>query len=117
MVQLYGVIKSVAAVDMHAGNDAVLASAAELYLLEWSRRAQDTLLMQGLISPDQLARQSVRRQELILEQGEDILELIGCFKLDRAGLFTPISSYDYVAWYADQHEQHGYENQRIAEAV
>ncbi len=106
LVQLHGTLQSVAAVEQHAKIDGALAAAAELHLLASYRRFHSCLQRFGDLDQAMARRQAARRQELLDDDGPALLDLIDRFELERVGLTTPISSGDYVEWYASQHALH-----------
>ncbi|WP_240002210.1 MULTISPECIES: hypothetical protein [unclassified Photorhabdus] len=46
-----------------------------------------------------------RRIEYIRQHADRINDYIPSFGVDKAGIETPISSDDYISWYANNHHQ------------
>ncbi len=103
MVQSYGVLCCLQSAMHYLPVDSRVQLALELYLLDWHERLALPMLMTQAIQPVELKQGRERRQALLAEHGSALVELINEFGLEAAGLLTPISSDDYIDWYAEYH--------------
>ncbi|MDC9615164.1 cytochrome-c oxidase [Xenorhabdus khoisanae] len=77
----------------------------EGYLLDWTHRSMSNLLINEIIDLQESKKTEERRTEYIRKNAEKIIDFISCFEVDKSGIETPISSDDYISWYAENHDQ------------
>ncbi len=77
----------------------------EGYLLDWTHRTMSNLLRSEVINLQESQRIDERRIEYIRKHADRINDYITSFGVDKIGIETPISSNDYITWYADNHHQ------------
>ncbi|AOM39971.1 cytochrome-c oxidase [Xenorhabdus hominickii] len=75
----------------------------EGYLLDWVHRNMSKLLQNEVIDLQRSKKTDERRTEYIREYAEKINDYISSFEVDKFGIETPISSNDYISWYARSH--------------
>ncbi|WP_246593505.1 hypothetical protein [Photorhabdus akhurstii] len=77
----------------------------EGYLLDWIHRTMSNLLKSEVINLQESQRIDERRIEYIRKHADRINDYITSFGVDKIGIKTPISSNDYITWYANNHRQ------------
>ncbi|MCG3470471.1 cytochrome-c oxidase [Xenorhabdus bovienii] len=77
----------------------------EGYLLDWVHRTMSNLLIGEVIDFQEAKKIDERRIEYIRKYAEKINDYISEFAVDKSGIETPISSDDYISWYAGNHNQ------------
>ncbi|WP_448511412.1 acyl-CoA dehydrogenase family protein [Photorhabdus laumondii] len=89
----------------HDNNDDDLCMIIEGYLLDWIHRNMSNLLRSEVINLQESKKIDERRIEYIRQHADRINDYIPSFGVDKAGIETPISSDDYISWYANNHHQ------------
>ncbi|MCA6220888.1 acyl-CoA dehydrogenase family protein [Photorhabdus antumapuensis] len=89
----------------HNNNNDDFDMIIEGYLLDWIHRTMSNLLKSEVINLQESQKIDERRIEYIRKHAERINDYISSFGVDKAGIETPISSHDYISWYANNHHQ------------
>ncbi|MCC8374954.1 cytochrome-c oxidase [Photorhabdus bodei] len=89
----------------HDNNNDDLGMIIEGYLLDWIHRSMSNLLRSEVINLQESKKIDERRIEYIRQHADRINNYISSFGVDKIGIETPISSNDYISWYADNHHQ------------
>ncbi|TNH44601.1 acyl-CoA dehydrogenase family protein [Photorhabdus luminescens] len=104
--QTYAVLSVVTTtIDTYHNNDDEFDMIIEGYLLDWIHRTMSNLLRSEVINLQESQKINDRRIEYIRNHADRINDYISSFGMDKAGIETPISSHDYISWYADNHHQ------------
>ncbi|MEK9498597.1 cytochrome-c oxidase [Photorhabdus sp. P32] len=104
--QTYAVLSVVTTtIDTYHHTDDDFDMIIEGYLLDWVHRTMSNLLRSEVINLQQSQKVEERRIEYIRKHADRINDYISSFDMDKAGIETPISSNDYISWYADNHHQ------------
>ncbi|MBS9441698.1 cytochrome-c oxidase [Photorhabdus heterorhabditis] len=77
----------------------------EGYLLDCIHRTMSNLLRSEVINLQEAKKIDERRIEYIRQHADRINDYIASFGVDKIGIETPISSNDYISWYANNHHQ------------
>ncbi|WP_233420582.1 hypothetical protein [Xenorhabdus nematophila] len=77
----------------------------EGYLLDWIHRSMRDLLISEIINIQESKKLNERHITYIRDHAEIINGYIYDFEMDKSGIETPISSNDYIGWYAGNHDQ------------
>ncbi|SFU36337.1 cytochrome-c oxidase [Xenorhabdus koppenhoeferi] len=77
----------------------------EGYLLDWIHRSMRDLLISEIINIQESKKLNERHITYIRDHAEIINCYIYDFEMDKSGIETPISSDDYIGWYAGNHDQ------------
>ncbi|CAQ84418.1 MULTISPECIES: acyl-CoA dehydrogenase family protein [Photorhabdus] len=89
----------------HDNNDDDFYMIIEGYLLDWIYRTMSNLLKSEVINLQESQKIDERRIEYIRKHADRINDYITNFGVDKIGIETPISSNDYISWYANNHHQ------------
>lgn len=104
LTQIFGVFAATKAIlpRIEAGIRPV-STALEIFLHDWNDKLSGELLLAGAqdVTEQRLLRQ--RRSELLRLEGEGVLSMLDHFGVSEANVRTPISSGNYIDWYAAQH--------------
>ncbi|RAW96854.1 MULTISPECIES: acyl-CoA dehydrogenase family protein [unclassified Photorhabdus] len=105
--QTYAVLSVVTTIidTYHNNNDDDFYMIIEGYLLDWIHRSMSNLLRSEVINLQESKKIDERRIEYIRQHADRINDYISSFGVDKAGIETPISSDDYISWYANNHHQ------------
>ncbi|OCA53036.1 cytochrome-c oxidase [Photorhabdus namnaonensis] len=103
--QTYAVLSVVTTTIDTYHNDDDFYMIIEGYLLDWIHRTMSNLLRCEVISLQESLKIDERRIEYIRKHADRINDYIASFGVDKAGIETPISSNDYISWYANNHHQ------------
>lgn len=103
LTEVFGVLVAARTVHANAASAPEPLLALEVFLLDWHARLRGELLMSGVDSAANQRMLEARRVTLVQRDGQQLLESISEFGMAEAGLTTPISSKDYVQWYASRH--------------
>jgi acyl-CoA oxidase len=103
LAQVFGICEAVRSTFRDTNDQTLPELVAELFLLYWVRMFSSELLMAEIITIPQARAIDERWKQLLHQQGDAILDMIAEFGIEAAHITTPISSADYVSWYADQH--------------
>ncbi|WP_323836442.1 acyl-CoA dehydrogenase family protein [Photorhabdus africana] len=103
--QTYAILSVVTTTIDTYYNDDDLYMIIEGYLLDWIHRTMSNLLKSEIINLQESQKIDERRIEYIRQNADRINEYISSFGVDKIGIETPISSDDYISWYANNHHQ------------
>lgn len=103
LTEVFGVLSATRAVWAHKASAPIPRLALEVFLLDWHARLRGELLMNSIDGPARQRMVETRRATLVQRDGQQLLDCISEFGIVEAGVVTPISSKDYVEWYALRH--------------
>jgi acyl-CoA oxidase len=101
--KMWGVIDAAASASRWSDESRILKAALKIFLSEWTSRLSIEILKEKASDANEMMAALDYRIQLIRAHGDDLLQLVKEFCIPENFVDTPISSENYIVWYAKHH--------------